>query len=105
MICRVWHGWTSEANADAYEALLKHEIFVGIANRGIAGYKGIQLLRRQHDRETEFVTMMWFESLDAVRAFAGDDYAKAVVPASARTLLTRFDDRSAHFEVRHSAMS
>ncbi|HJQ20641.1 MAG TPA: hypothetical protein VJ867_09855 [Gemmatimonadaceae bacterium] len=102
MICRVWHGWTKPANASAYERLLKEEIFAGIASRRIAGYRGIQLLRRDHSAEIEFVTMMWFDSLDAVRAFAGDDYAKAVVPESARKVLSRFDERSGHFEVRES---
>ena len=100
MICRVWHGWTTHANADAYERLLKEEIFSGIAARKIEGYKGIQLLRREHERETEFVTMMWFTSLHAVRAFAGEDYGKAVVPPKAQALLARFDARSGHFEVR-----
>ena len=100
MICRVWHGWTTPQNADAYERLLKEEIFVGIAGRKIDGYRGIQLLRRDHAQEIEFVTMMWFTSLDAVRAFAGDDYSRAVVPPKAQALLSRYDDRSAHFDVR-----
>jgi len=100
MICRIWHGWTKPANADAYEQLLKREIFVGIASRHIDGYRGIQLLRRDLDGETEFVTMMWFASLDAVRAFAGDDYTRAVVPPKAQALLARYDQRSAHFAVK-----
>jgi heme-degrading monooxygenase HmoA len=104
MICRVWHGWTTPANADAYERLLREEIFVGIAARGIRGYQGIQLLRRGHANEIEFVTMMWFDSLDAVREFAGSDYERAVVPASARAVLSRFDERSAHFDVRESTL-
>jgi heme-degrading monooxygenase HmoA len=100
MICRVWHGWTTGENADAYERLLKHEIFTGIADRRIDGYRGIQLLRRAHNGEVEFVTMMWFTSIDAVRAFAGDDYTRAVVPPKAQALLARYDQRSAHYDVR-----
>jgi len=100
MISRVWHGYTSSGNAEAYEALLKSEIFAGIAARGIAGYKGIQLFRRNLGEEVEFVTVMWFDSLDAVRQFAGDDYEAAVVPPEARKLLSRFDERSQHYEVR-----
>jgi heme-degrading monooxygenase HmoA len=73
MISRVWHGWTTPANADTYEALLKSEIFTGIQNRQIAGYRGIQLFRRSLDDEVEFVTVMWFDSLEAVRPFAGED--------------------------------
>lgn len=100
MICRVWHGWTTKANADAYDQLLRSEVFRGIAARSIRGYHGIELLRRVTGDEVEFVTLMWFDSLEAVRAFAGDDYEQAVVPRAARALLKRFDARSAHYEVR-----
>jgi hypothetical protein len=100
MISRIWHGYTSPANADAYEALLKSEIFTGIQNRKIAGYKGIQLYRRNIGTEVEFITIMLFESLNAVRVFAGEDYEAAVIPPSARVLLSRFDARSQHYEVK-----
>lgn len=100
MIGRIWHGWATAANADAYESLLKHEIFVGIQNRDIDGYRGIQLLRRELADEVEFVTIMWFDSLDAVRAFAGEDYEVAVVPPRARALLSHFDARSQHYSVQ-----
>ncbi len=99
MISRIWHGWTTPANADVYEALLKEEIFVGIADRQIAGYRGIHLLRRDLGDEEEFVTIMWFDTLDAVRAFAGEDYEVAVAPPKARAVLSRFDARSQHYEV------
>jgi heme-degrading monooxygenase HmoA len=98
MITRVWHGWTAPANAAAYQALLLDEIFPAIAGRGVAGYRGISLLRRELDAEVEFVTVMWFDSLDAVREFAGTDYHAAVVPAKARALLARFDARSQHYD-------
>ncbi len=100
MISRIWHGWTTPANADAYERLLHDEIFEGIADRRIEGFQGIDLLRREHEEEVEFVTVMWFDSLADVRAFAGSDYEVAVVPAAARAVLRRFDERSAHYEVR-----
>jgi len=99
MISRLWHGWTSPVDADAYERLLRHEIFEGISGRGIPGFLGIDLLRRPRGELVEFVTIMWFDSLDAVRAFAGPDYEVAVVPPAARALLARFDERSAHYEV------
>jgi heme-degrading monooxygenase HmoA len=98
MIQRIWRGWTRPAQADAYQQLLLTEIFPGIAARDIQGYRGIQLLRRETAGEVEFMTIMWFDSLDDVRAFSGADYEAAVVPASARALLARFDDRSAHYE-------
>jgi antibiotic biosynthesis monooxygenase (ABM) superfamily enzyme len=100
MIIRIWHGWTDPANADAYEALLKEEIFAGIEGRHIPGYHGIQLLRRAAGNEVEFVTIMRFDDLEAVRVFAGEDYEAAVVPAKARAVLSHFDERSQHYEVR-----
>jgi antibiotic biosynthesis monooxygenase (ABM) superfamily enzyme len=100
MICRIWHGWTAPGNADAYDRLVRSEIFRGIAERRIPGYRGIELLRRGAGDSVEFVTLMWFDSVEAVRAFAGADYEAAVVPPEARALLERFDARSAHYEVR-----
>jgi heme-degrading monooxygenase HmoA/uncharacterized damage-inducible protein DinB len=99
MICRSWHGWTTPGNADAYEALLRSEIFTGIRDRNIPGFQGIELLRRDRADASEFVTLMWFDDLDAVRVFAGADYEMAVVPPQARALLSRFDERSTHFTV------
>ena len=101
MISRIWHGYTTPQNADAYEALLRSEIFAGIAGRKIADYRGIHLLRRSlpAEDEVEFITIMWFDTLDAVRQFAGEDYEAAVVPPAARKLLKRFDARSAHYNV------
>jgi heme-degrading monooxygenase HmoA len=100
MISRIWHGWTAPGNADKYEAMLEEEIFVGIHNRHIRGFIGIQLLRREVGEEVEFVTIMVFDSLDAVREFAGDDYDLAVVPEKARAVLSHFDERSKHYEIR-----
>jgi heme-degrading monooxygenase HmoA len=100
MISRIWHGWTNPDNADKYEALLKDEIFIGIENRHIHGFKSIQLLRREVGKEVEFITVMLFDSLDAVREFAGEDYEAAVVPQNARAILSHFDARSQHYEVR-----
>ncbi len=98
MVSRIWHGWTNREQADAYERLLTAEILPGIARRGISGYRGAHLLRRDVDDGVEFVTICWFDSLEAVREFAGDDYETSVVPPRARALLSRFDDRSRHYE-------
>ena len=100
MISRIWHGWTTKENADIYEALLKSEIFVGIQERNISGFNGIHLLRRDQETEVEFITIMWFDTLEAVRSFAGEDYEVAVVPPKARAVLKRFDGRSQHYEVK-----
>jgi len=100
MISRIWHGWTTPANADAYESLLKNEILVGIQNRQIEGLHGIQLLRRNLGDETEFITIMRFNTIEAVCTFAGEDHEAAVVPQKARKLLSRFDQRSQHYQVK-----
>ena len=105
MISRIWHGWTTPENADVYERLLKAEVFVGIAERQMPGYRGIQLLRRDAGDEVEFVTEMWFDSLDAVRAFAGEDYEVAVEPPKARAVLKHFDARSQHYVVEVERVS
>jgi heme-degrading monooxygenase HmoA len=99
MISRIWHGWTTRGNADRYEKMLKGEIFTGIRTRHIHGFRGTQLLRSEAGEEVEFVTIMAFDSLDAVREFAGEDYESAVIPSKAREVLSRFDERSRHYEV------
>lgn len=96
MIIRLWHGWTSFENADAYEDLLRTTILPGIHR--VAGYKGAYLLRRDVEDGVEFVTVTLWESMDAVHAFAGADHQVAVVPLAARKLLARFDQTSQHYE-------
>lgn len=99
MISRIWHGWTTTDNAEKYATLLKDEFFIGIQNRNIRGFKGIQLLRREFGQEVDFVTIMTFDSLDAVREFAGEDHEAAVVPLKTREVLARFDEHSQHYEI------
>lgn len=98
MITRIWRGWTTLRNAPLYQDLLLTEIFPAIERRGLAGYRGISLLRRQIDEEVEFSTVMWFDSIESVKGFAGDHYDVAVVPPKARAVLSRFDTVSAHYE-------
>ena len=97
MIARLWHGWTAPENADAYEEFLRTKMFPSIHR--VPGYLGADLLRRDDGQEIAFVTITRFESLESVRAFAGEDYEQAVVEPEARALLSRFDDRSEHYEV------
>jgi len=100
MICRIWHGWTTPENAPAYKNFLLHELFPEVerelAGRGFYGY---DLLQTNHDDEVEFATLLWFESLDAVRAFAGDLYDVPVIHEKARKLLAHYDQRCRHFTV------
>jgi antibiotic biosynthesis monooxygenase (ABM) superfamily enzyme len=102
VIARLWHGWTTPENADAYERLLRTEIFPGISAKGVGGYCGIELLRRPLGDEVEFVTVMRFDSWEAVKDFAGEDHEAAYVPAKARQVLSRFDGRARHYEIRES---
>lgn len=97
MIARVWHGYTKPEHADAYEALLKPELLPGISRH--KGYRGSYLLRRQAGAEVEFVTIMLWDSLDAIRDAAGPDYETAIIPEERRKYLSRFDAKSAHYEI------
>jgi heme-degrading monooxygenase HmoA len=98
MILRNWRGWTTRENADPYERIVK-EVLASIAARELPGYRGAYLLRRDLGDEIEFETKLIFDSMDSVRTFAGDDYEVSSVPEHAREVLTRFDERAAHFEV------
>jgi hypothetical protein len=100
MIGRVWHGWTVPERADDYESLLRTQVFPGILAKGIKGFHRIELFRRPAGAEVEFLTVMWFEDVSAVRAFVGEDYETAYVPPVASAVLARFDARTQHYEVR-----
>jgi hypothetical protein len=99
MICRIWRGWTSLENAAAYDGLLRGTIIPGIESRGIAGFRHIDMMRRPFGDEVEFATIMWFDDLRAIEAFVGEDAEVAHVPAAARAVLARFDERALHYEV------
>ena len=99
MICRLWRGWTTPDKANAYERIVRREVIPGIEARHIPGFRHIDLMRREVGGEVEFVTLMWFDSLDSIKAFVGEDHEVAHVPDAARSVLARFDARVAHFEV------
>ena len=97
MIARIWHGYTAPENADAYEAMLKPEPLPGLSK--VKGYRGSYVLRRPSGAEIEFITVLIWDSLDAIKAVAGPDYETAVVPEPRRKLLSRYDAKAAHYEV------
>ncbi len=99
MICRIWRGWTTPENAQAYERVVRGEVIPGIEARAIPGFRHIDLMRREHDAEIEFTTLMWFDSLDAIKAFMGEDYAVSHVPPAAQAVLKHYDANAAHHEV------
>jgi heme-degrading monooxygenase HmoA len=97
MIARIWHGYAKPEHADAYEAMLMPETLPGIGK--VRGYRGSYLLRREVGDEVEFVTILLWDSLEAIRAVAGADYETAVVPQERRRYLTRCDAKAAHYEI------
>jgi heme-degrading monooxygenase HmoA len=100
MICRVWRGRTTAQNAPKYEAVVRGEVIPGIEARRIPGFLSIDLMRRElPSGGSEFATLMWFDSIDSIRAFTGEDYSKSHVPAAARAVLASFDERADHYEV------
>ena len=98
MIARLWRGWTSIENADAYEKLLREQVLPGL--RQIDGYRGGYILRQEGNGEVEFAVMNLFESLEAVRAFAGPDYSIPVFEPEARHLLSKVEPLARHYEVK-----
>jgi antibiotic biosynthesis monooxygenase (ABM) superfamily enzyme len=98
VITRLWRGWTLPENADAYEQFLLTRLFPSM--RAITGFRGADLLRRTHGAEVAFVTLTRFDSLDAIRAFAGDNYETPVLEPEALRLLSRYEDNAAHFDTR-----
>ncbi len=99
MICRIWHGWTSPQNADAYEIVVRSELIPGIEARWIPGFRQIDLLRYEAGDEVEFTSLMWFDDLEVVKNFIGEDYSVSHVPSVARAVLSRFDERALHCQV------
>ncbi len=99
MIARIWHGYANPERADAYEKTTKEETFPTIRARNIPGFHQIQLLRRDLLNEVEFITIMWFDSLESVKIYAGENYQRAVVPPKAQELLSRFDEITQFYEI------
>jgi antibiotic biosynthesis monooxygenase (ABM) superfamily enzyme len=99
MIARIWRGWTKPEDAKAYENMLRDEIFPWIAARNIKGYRGAELFINQDTEEVEFVTLLRFDSMDAVKDFAGADEGKPVIYPKAEALLVRMDERSGHYRI------
>ena len=91
MIARIWHGYTKPEHANAYESMLKPELLPGISK--VKGYRGSYLLRREAGAEVEFITIMLWDSIDAIRAVAGEDYETAVIPEEQRKYSTTMLNR------------
>jgi hypothetical protein len=102
MIARHWKGWTKRENADAYEELLKGKVLPNL--RKDSDYRGGYVFRSDGLEETEFVVVNFFDSIDAVRRFAGENYTVAIFEPEAELLLSRKEPLAAHYEVRVNAV-
>jgi hypothetical protein len=100
MIARHWRGWTEVQNADAYENLLRNTVLPSL--KSIDGYQGGYVLRCNGPHEIEFVVVNLFDSIEAVKRFAGPDYTVAVFEPEARLLLSRVEPVAMHYDVRIS---
>jgi antibiotic biosynthesis monooxygenase (ABM) superfamily enzyme len=98
MIARIWHGWTKRPDAKTYENMLRSEIFPSIAARKIKGYRGAELFIRDDGDETEFVTLLRFDSMDAVKEFAGSDETRPVIFPGVEKLLIRME-QAQHYRI------
>lgn len=101
-IARVWHGYTTKNNAGTFEALLRDQVFPEIAANKPKGYRGAQLLKKEDGDRVEFTTIMWFDTIEAVKQFAGDDYETAHIDPSVRPLLLEYDHKSAHYDISYA---
>jgi hypothetical protein len=97
MIARVWHGYAKPENGDAYESMLKPELLPGVGK--VKGYKGSYLLRKDCGVDVEFITILLWDSIDSVRAFAGPDYETSIVPEDRRKYLSRHDEKASHYKI------
>jgi hypothetical protein len=103
VILRTWHGWTAPEDADAYERLVTEEILPAIADEAGESFRGYEVGRREAGDEVGFLTLLRFDSEEAVASLVGDDYERAHVPDEARELLARWDERVRHYELRDEA--
>lgn len=102
MIARHWKGWVKAENVEAYESLLNDKVLPGL--KDIEGYRGGYIFRKDAGDELEFVVVNFFESLEAVKRFAGPNYEAPVFEPEAKALLSRVENFATHYEVRASTI-
>ena len=98
VIARIWKGWTTHENASIYEELFKNTVLPKVT-QGLDGYVSTNLLRREIGENVEFTTVFWFESLDAVKNFAGPNFEQAVVPEQVKALMSDYEETVHHHDV------
>jgi heme-degrading monooxygenase HmoA len=97
MIARMWRGFALPEKADDYVGHLQRSVAPELHQ--IAGFRGVYLLRRQSADEVEFVVLTLWESMDAIRQFAGDHPEAAVVAPAAQALFREYDPTVKHYEI------
>ena len=99
-IIRTWKGWTTLKNAPIYEDMLINEVFPNVKKNGVDGLEKVSISTLEKQDEVEFFLVLQFDSLDAVKIFAGKDYEKAYIPDNAKGVLLRYDDTAQHFTLK-----
>ncbi len=105
MIIRIWKGTATHENSKKYEQLLKEVVFPTIIQKNVSGYRGTQLLKKTQPATDEYITIMAFDNMEAVKDFAGEDYEKSYVIAEAKALLQTYDAKATHYELLHNSIS
>jgi heme-degrading monooxygenase HmoA len=101
MIIREWRGRARRSQADAYPRHFRERVISEL--REVPGFMGAQLSRRDVDGGVEFLVLTQWQSMDAIRGFAGTEVDKAVVERGAAAALVEFDERVRHYEVVETA--
>ena len=103
-IIRTWKGWTTLENATIYEDMLINEVFPTVKKKGVDGLEKVSISTMKKKHEMEFFLVLQFESLAAVKTFAGEDYEKAYIPDNAKRILLRYDEKAQHFELKEELL-
>lgn len=99
-ILRIWKGWTTHENAPIYEDMLINEVFPTVKKNGVDGLEKVSISTTKLNEEVEFFLVLQFDSLEAVKKFAGDDYEKAYIPDNAKRVLLRYETKAQHYELK-----
>ena len=103
-IIRTWKGWTTLENAPIYEKMLITEVFPSVKKKGVDGLEKVSISTRRIKDEVEFFLVLQFDSLNAVKTFAGENYETAYIPENAHRILKRYDKTAEHFELKEELM-
>lgn len=100
-IIRTWKGWTTLENASIYEALLVNDVFPTIKKNGVDGLEKVSIAKKEKTDEVEFFLTLQFDSMDAVKQFAGENYEQSYIPDNAKRILKRYDKTAEHYELKN----